>query len=374
MEINAASSERKINNPAISIIAPMYNVEKYVGQCLDSILDQTFSNYEMIIVDDCSTDRSVEIVESYIPKFDGRLRLVKLDKNSGGAGIPRNLAIKLSRGEYIANIDSDDMFTKTAMEEFYTIAKETQADVVHAEKHYITRDEVIDLSKPLEVKSKEKVKFVTEPTFETEDLAERIMKYSKDAYWGYPWTKFCRRDFLIENNIEFPAVMTRDDIMYCFQCLVLAKRYVRIPNVVNVYRIREVSHSHTHKDIKFEEYMNKWMSDIIEGVKFMDKFMSKVEFFIKNPKYRYIAIEHFMQEELEWYMVPIYSHRSPISFDLFLKKLFENNSDPALTAYIFSAMNVYRLKLVKCQKQVIALKKQNEALQKKVDELEGNNN
>ena len=69
--------------PAISVIAPMYNVEKYISECLDSLLNQTFKDFEFIIVDDRSTDRSAEIVESYISKFDGRLRLVDLDLGFG---------------------------------------------------------------------------------------------------------------------------------------------------------------------------------------------------------------------------------------------------------------------------------------------------
>ena len=65
--------------PAISVIVPLYNVEKYVGECLDSLLAQTFKNFEIIIVDDCSTDNSVDVVNEYAPKFDGRLILVHMD-------------------------------------------------------------------------------------------------------------------------------------------------------------------------------------------------------------------------------------------------------------------------------------------------------
>ena len=79
--------------PAVSVIIPMYNAEKYIGECLESLLLQTFQDFEVIVVDDCSTDNSFSIVESYIPKFDGRLKLTKTEKNSGGGGyVPRNIA------------------------------------------------------------------------------------------------------------------------------------------------------------------------------------------------------------------------------------------------------------------------------------------
>ena len=90
--------------PAVSIVVPMYNSEKYIGECLDSILAQTFKDYEVVIVDDCSTDKSCDVVKSYMPKFKGQssLNLVHSDKNSGGIpSIPRNLGIRLSSGEYI---------------------------------------------------------------------------------------------------------------------------------------------------------------------------------------------------------------------------------------------------------------------------------
>ncbi|MBR1807751.1 MAG: glycosyltransferase family 2 protein [Selenomonadaceae bacterium] len=120
---------------------PLYNVEKYVGECLDSILAQTLQDFEVIVVDDCSTDSSVAVVESYMSKFDGRLKLTRMKKNSGGAGLPRNKGIEFSCGEYLAFVDPDDTITPTAFEELYTLAKNFDADVVHCEKWYQLPDE-----------------------------------------------------------------------------------------------------------------------------------------------------------------------------------------------------------------------------------------
>lgn len=86
---------------AVSVIIPLYNAEKYVGECLDSLLEQTFQDFEVIVVDDCSTDNSAKIVESYAPKFNGRFMFTILEKNSGSGALPRNKGLLLSRGEYI---------------------------------------------------------------------------------------------------------------------------------------------------------------------------------------------------------------------------------------------------------------------------------
>ena len=118
----------------------MYNVEEYIGGCLDNVLKQTFQDFEVIVVDDCSTDDSFKIVESYVGKFGGRLTLTKLEENSGSGGLPRNKGLMLSRGEYIFFADADDALTKTALEELYTLAKDYDADLVYCEQNYESPD------------------------------------------------------------------------------------------------------------------------------------------------------------------------------------------------------------------------------------------
>ena len=98
--------------PKISIIMAMYNVEKYLEDCLESLLAQTFQDYEIIIVDDCSTDNSCAVAESYMKIFNKKaqekLRLIRSEKNSGSGGMPRNIGISFARGKYIYFVDSDD--------------------------------------------------------------------------------------------------------------------------------------------------------------------------------------------------------------------------------------------------------------------------
>ena len=125
-----------MENPAVSIVIPMYNVERYIGKCFDNILAQTFQDFEVIVVDDCSTDNSFALAESYVEKFGGRMILLKLEKNSGGAAIPRNIGLKYSRGKYIFFVDPDDFFVETALEILYTAATQYSADVVQRENDF----------------------------------------------------------------------------------------------------------------------------------------------------------------------------------------------------------------------------------------------
>ncbi len=125
---------------AVSVVIPMYNAEEYIGECLDSLLIQTFQDFEVIVVDDCSTDNSVEIVESYMPKFSGRLKITETKKNSGGGGyIPRNIGMMLARGEYVYFIDADDMILGNALEALYTVTILYDAEVVYTASWYILK-------------------------------------------------------------------------------------------------------------------------------------------------------------------------------------------------------------------------------------------
>ena len=106
----------------VSIITPTYNSEKFIGTTILSLLSQTYTNWEMIIVDDCSTDTTKSIIEEYIAK-DSRISLYQLQKNSG-AGIARNQAVDLAKGRYIAFLDSDDLWKPEKLQkqiEFLTL-------------------------------------------------------------------------------------------------------------------------------------------------------------------------------------------------------------------------------------------------------------
>jgi glycosyltransferase involved in cell wall biosynthesis len=98
----------------VSIITPSYNSAKFIGKTIESVLDQIYQNWEMIIVDDVSPDNSNEIIEEYCKK-DTRIKLIKLEQNSGAA-VARNRAIKESKGRYIAFLDADDMWKPEKLE------------------------------------------------------------------------------------------------------------------------------------------------------------------------------------------------------------------------------------------------------------------
>ncbi len=116
-----------MNQPAISVIIPVYNQERYVGKCICSVLGQTFQDFEVIIVNDGSTDKSLEICQRYA-KIDSRISII--DKQNEGIALARKDGILKSQGEYLFFIDSDDYLVSTALETLYLLAKAHSADLV----------------------------------------------------------------------------------------------------------------------------------------------------------------------------------------------------------------------------------------------------
>ena len=327
--------------PAISVIIPMYNVEKYIGECLDSILAQTFGDFEVIVVDDCSTDKSREVVESYIPKFSGRLQLVKSEKNSGGCvGQPRNVAINLSRGKYLFFMDSDDAIVDNMFEELYAVAEKFQADVVHCEKYYQAPGETaITDKKFLNPHSDEQVEFVKEPTVVTDSLGKRIKDFGERRYIGYPWNRLISRQLIAENDIRFPLVRCGDDHIFSLYVLCVAKKIVRVPTPYYVWRKR--TDSVTWEQLPVDKLFHRWCDSLFRGAQQIDEFMDRFEFFRNNPTCKYWVFESLAQLHTSK-TIPAYSKISAPSLDGIVRRELEQVEDKtALTAFLFGRMNFF---------------------------------
>ena len=280
--------------PAVSVIIPLYNAEKYVSECLDSILAQTFQNFEVIMVDDCSTDSSCKIVESYIPKFGGRLKLYHMPENTGSGALPRNKGLALSLGEYVFNMDNDDMITETALEELYTLAKKFDADVVYCEKYYRVDDD----GSNIRVEAIQRGKWVDKPTFEPEDLNERVQRIIDERYWVVPWSKLIRRSVVVDNDIIFPGLAISDDNIWNQGLVFYAKKFLRVPNIIYIYRLSKNSILQKYKTP--QKRINFWLNPVLLGLKSLDELMSRHEFFKENPACRYALLKKFIVQRFDW--------------------------------------------------------------------------
>ncbi len=278
-----------MSTPKISVIIPMYNAERFIRQTLISVLASKFADYEVIVVDDCSTDSSVAETEKLLPHFDGRLKIFSTQTNSGGAGVPRNIAIKNSAGKYITFLDADDFLLPTALADFYDVAEEYQADVVHTEKFFGFKDAGQQNFKreELQLLKYEAGECVEMPTLEPHDLRGRLQRCIDGKFIWMPWSKLYRRDFLLENRIDFPDMKLTEDLVFCLRCLCFAENYVRVPHVTNVYRMNQNSVS--KKKFTSADGVKLWLSSITEGVRRIFDFLNEREDFRRDSQLQYLA-------------------------------------------------------------------------------------
>ena len=203
--------------PDISVIIPVYNVEKYLPQCLDSVLGQTYHNLEIICINDGSTDNSAKILADYQTK-DKRIKVLTI-KNKG-VSIARNIGIKYATGRYIHFLDSDDWIET----DFYdTLIKlnHCNADIIQC--GYRKTDNLMSIKC-------EKANYCSS----IEDICKNIRK-------TYVWNKLWKLDFIIKNNLSFYPNMYCEDILFNIQALICRPKWLFTNYIGYIYRQNPLS-------------------------------------------------------------------------------------------------------------------------------------
>ena len=288
-----------MSEPKISVIIPMYNAEKFIRQCLISMLASKFKDYDVLVVDDCSTDNSVAEVEKLTPHFDGRLKILSTEKNSGGSGIPRNIGIKNAAGKYVTFVDADDMILPTALGDFFDVAEKFQADVVHTEKflEFNNTDKGNFRWKDLTLQKYETGSCVEAPEFEPANLKERVNRCIEGKFLWMPWGKFYRRDFLTGNKIEFSDVPFTSDLFFGFKSFCLADKYLRVPYVTNIYRLSQSSMS--KRITSSASGVRLWLKVLLKNISDIDELASGLEFFKASPDYQFAVVKFFIDKHFD---------------------------------------------------------------------------
>lgn len=204
----------------ISVIIPIYNVEDYLPQCLDSVLEQTHQNLEIILVNDGSTDSCGEICDGYANK-DSRIKVIH--KENGGLSDARNAGIKIANGEFIAFIDSDDWISPNFCEILLKTALQNKAEIVECGFAKFENDNEINLEKS----SEKSEKFV----YNTEEAVELLMK---ETLKQMACNKLFKRDII--KNIFFEKNRKHEDEFWTYQIFGNANQIVKINKVLYFYR------------------------------------------------------------------------------------------------------------------------------------------
>lgn len=205
--------------PKISVIIPVYNVEDYIGQCLDSVINQTFENIEIICVNDGSTDNSLEILNRYA-EYDKRIIII--NQENKGLSNARNVGIKLAIGKYIYFLDSDDFIDINAFEKLYYIAELDKLDFVSFNYEVVCDDN--SLNDIYLHKKKRERNIMFDDIYSGFDMFEKLVL--SNNYQSQVWLLFINRDFFVKTNIMFKEGILHEDNLFTFT-LILSSNKVR---------------------------------------------------------------------------------------------------------------------------------------------------
>ena len=200
--------------PKVSVIVPIYNVEKYLEKCINSLLSQTLEDIQIILVNDGSKDNSGNIAKEY--EKNNKDRVIYVEKENGGLSDARNYGLKYATGDFIAFLDSDDYIEKNAYEEMYNKAIEENADYVECDFIWEFPNKIrVDKQYPYKNK-KEMLSFV------------RVVA----------WNKLIKRQLITDNNLEFPKGLRYEDVEFTYKLIPFVNKfaYVNKPFIHYVQR------------------------------------------------------------------------------------------------------------------------------------------
>ncbi|MDR0968825.1 MAG: glycosyltransferase [Holosporaceae bacterium] len=226
--------------PKVSVIVPIYNVEKFLADCLNSVVNQTLKDIEIICVNDGSTDGSRKILEEFAAK-DGRF--VVIDQENKGQGAARNLGLDIAKGEYIGFVDGDDWIELDFFEKLYNAAKKYNADMICGEiiRRYPSS------------KCRYKLKFKGEKLY---CLTTEKFKITESPRRCYIFNKIYKKTELDARCVRFPEGIFFEDIGFSIRALYFLKTLVTIPGAIYNYRVNYKSTTREMTDRKQQDLLS----------------------------------------------------------------------------------------------------------------------
>ena len=209
-------------NPIVSIIIPIYNMQNYIDECIESILVQTFKSWELVIIDDGSTDDSLSICVSYAKK---EKRIKVIHQENAGVSVARNVGIKVSVGTYIVFVDADDILPAKSIE--CRVSLMEHSDMGIAGYECFGEDTVLE----------EKMPKCTRLFWNRKDAIENILLSGEIGYQGYLWNKIFLRLLIIKNEIWFQnGILYNEDRLFVIHYVMHCNKIRLTDNVVYYYR------------------------------------------------------------------------------------------------------------------------------------------
>lgn len=241
--------------PEVSVIVPVYNVEKYLEKCLNSLVNQTLENIEIIIVNDGTKDNSEEIIKKFMDKYPNKI--IYLKKENGGLSDARNFGIPYAKGEYIAFLDSDDYVEKNIYKEMYDLAKKENSDMVECD-------------------------FIWEyPNKIREDIGQVYngKKEMLEKVRVVAWNKLIKRSILEKTQIQFPKGLRYEDVEFTYKLIPHLNKvsFLKKPYIHYIQRENSISNSQNERTKEIFTVLDN-VIDYYKKNNFYDEYKDELEY------------------------------------------------------------------------------------------------
>lgn len=252
-----------MNKCKLSIIVPVYGVEKYIDKCLDSLVKQSLKEIEIIVVNDGTKDNSQKIIDKYVKKYPEKIK--SYIKENGGQGSARNYGLEKANGEYIGYVDSDDFIEKDMYKKLYNKAKEDNYDIVVCGNYNVSED----------YKTKNIDTFINNYNTDLENII-----FGKMAVWN----KIYKKEILVENKLKFKEKVWYEDLAFTLKAIINSNSFAFINEPLYDYLIREgstMNNSNVKRNLEIFDAFDDILSYIKHNKK--EEYFNKIEF---------LAIDH----------------------------------------------------------------------------------
>lgn len=329
----------------VSVVVPVYKVESYLGKCIESIQNQTYSNLEIILVDDGSPDRCGEICEKYAAK-DARINV--FHKENGGQGDARNYGVRYASGKYLLFVDSDDYISETLVEKTVTVAEAHSCDIVLFDYYYMD-------------KGTEEVRTYGEiPENRILCLENQKSLFSMPPA---PWSKLFNREFYVNSEIMFPKGVYFEDLETAPKLLLKAKKIFYLKEPLYYYVIHANS---TMRNPNYEKKYND-MTRVLDQVleyyceqSAFERYYAELEFLVfKNAFFepvRELVLTHQEKPYAERYRQYVYEKFPDMNRNLYVRQMGKKDR---LHLLILNTRQYWVMRLLsKCRRAVDKIRNQ----------------
>ena len=318
---------KKVSSGKISVIIPVHNAEKYIDKAVQSVMEQNYTNWELLLIENGSEDASLDICKKNAEK-DSRIQVLK-EKNNG-AGSARNTGLCSAEGEYIVFIDADDYLPdKSVFQRYMNIAKQIRADIIVSNYVRLWNGKILPAAghDSFSVYSPDSEEF-------------RFRGFFSVGTLSYVWGKLYRKSFLDQNRITFSEYPYAEDKLFNMQCYVCGAKYAFIERIGNVYRKNEDSVSYKYNPessrcwLGIAQTFKNWMEE--EG-KDVEQYEGLIQYTVFFASFFDAKMEYQKRRKsiwMIWKILRIYGNDS-IGKDCFAKLACDRKCIPQLNQKIW---------------------------------------